>query len=83
MQKVTLDQSLRAKLNGLTTQIELCDDAGQTIGYFLPAEWHRQLLYAWAKAQVTDEELEQARQEPGGSSLAEILEKLEKGCATQ
>ena len=36
MTKVTVDQTLRSKL--LNGQVELCDEAGQTLGFFLTAE---------------------------------------------
>jgi hypothetical protein len=78
MSKVTLDQSLRAKINNLDSEVEFCDESGRTVGYYVPADWHHQLLYAWAKAQFTDEELEIARRQPGGRPLAEILARLEK-----
>jgi len=54
MNKIVLDTVLRSKLNNLDTEAEFCDEAGQTVGFFLPARRHRQLLYAWAKAQVSD-----------------------------
>lgn len=83
MQKVTLDSTLRARLNGLQAEVEVCDEAGQTVGYFVPADYHRQLLYAWAKAQVSPAELEEARKPAGGRSLKEILAALEgQGCAS-
>jgi hypothetical protein len=88
MQKITLDPALRARLNDLKSEVEVCDESGQTVGvcdesgqtvgYFLPAEWHLKLLYAWAKAEVTEEELEQARRETGGSSLDEIMARLQR-----
>ncbi len=37
-----------------------------------------QLLHAWADMQITDEELERRSREPGGCSLSEILERLER-----
>jgi|SRR5262249_52912939 len=76
MTKLTLDPQLREKLNGLDEQIEVCDEAGKTVGHFLPEAIYRKFVYAWLNAQVTDEELEQAAQEPGGCSLAEIWKKL-------
>lgn len=82
MQKVTLDPSLGAQFNGLKSEVELCDETGRTVGYFLPANWH-QALYAWANAQVSDEELETARRQTGGRPLADILARLEKPCATR
>jgi hypothetical protein len=76
MTKLTLDPQLRAKLNGLNEQIEFCDENGQTIGHFVPTDFYMQLVYAWLNAKVTDEELEQAAQEPGGRPLAEIWKSL-------
>ena len=77
MNKVTIDESLHAKLGSLSSEVEVCDESGQTVGYFVPADWHDDLLYAWAKAQVTDEELERARRQVGGQALADILARLE------
>lgn len=78
MQKLTLDSTLRARLNGLNAEVEVCDEAGHTVGYFLPADYHRQLLYAWAKAQVSPAELEEARKQSGGRSLKEIVGSMNK-----
>jgi hypothetical protein len=76
MNKIVLDGALRSKLNNLDAEVEICDETGHTVGFFLPVEQHRQLLYAWAKAQVSEGELEEARQEPGGRPLSEILARL-------
>lgn len=82
MQKLTLDPGLRAQFTNLKSEVELCDETGNTVGYFLPSDWHR-TLYAWANAQVTDAELEAARQQTGGASLADILARIDKPCATR
>jgi predicted nuclease with TOPRIM domain len=37
-----------------------------------------QLLHAWADTQITEEELDSRSREPGGCSLAELLERLQK-----
>ncbi len=68
-------------------QLTLCDDSGKLLGYFLPAEEyermkrleaeHRRLLYAWAKAQFTDEEIERAEADPEEFTTAEVLKYLE------
>lgn len=82
MPKLTLDPQLQAKLQNLTTELELCDESGKTLGFFLPAQRHRELIYAWLNAQVSDEELEEARREGGGRPLSQILADLEKRCDT-
>lgn len=76
MQTVTLDPALRAKLDDLHGPVELRDEAGRTLGHFLPAEEYRRLLLASAGPHLTDEALDRARREPGGRTLAEIWERL-------
>ena len=76
MTKVTLDESLKSKLNGLAEQVELCDETGQTVGHFLPPDLYRELLLAWADSQISPEELERRRREPRGRTLAEIWKSL-------
>jgi hypothetical protein len=76
MSKVILDDVLRSKLNGFTDELELCDEAGQTVGHFVPADMYKEMLYAWLNAQITDEEIEQLRQQNGGRPLAEIWKSL-------
>lgn len=76
MSKILLDDTLRSKLNGLNERLELCDATGRTVGHFLPDEMYKKMMCAWANAQVTDEELEQSFQEPGGRTLAEIWQDL-------
>ncbi|HEV2968994.1 MAG TPA: hypothetical protein VGY55_03325 [Pirellulales bacterium] len=76
MTKVVIDKSIRSTFSNLGEQIELCDETGRTLGYFLPAELHRQLLRAWAETQISDEELERRRNEPGGRTLDEIWSRL-------
>jgi hypothetical protein len=76
MTRIVIDEKLRTLLGSLAEPIELCDSAGQTIGHFLPEEAFKQMALAWANASVTDEELNQRRQEPGGRTLAEIWKDL-------
>jgi hypothetical protein len=74
MNKVTLDHSHRLTLDCPNSQVQVCDQQGRTVGYYLPAKIHDELLYAWAKSQVGEQELELARRQQGGRSLSEILE---------
>ena len=76
MNKVMLDEAVRAKLCN-ADEVELCDESGQEVGHFLSTQLYRRLLYDWANAQVTDDELERRRRQPGGRTLAEIWARLE------
>jgi hypothetical protein len=76
MGKITLDPSLKVKLNGLNEPLELCDERGTTVGHFLPEDTYRKYFYAWLKSQVSDEEIDRLRQEKGGKTLAEIKDGL-------
>jgi hypothetical protein len=76
MGKVILDPELRAKLNGLNEQLEICDEGGKPVGLYLPLEVYKKLLYKNVEVPFTEEELAQARREGGGRSLAEIWKSL-------
>ena len=78
MSKVVLDAALREKLGPLGHEVELCDESGRTLGFFVSPEVHRKLSYAWAKTLFTDEELALARAEPGGLTTEEAIEHLNK-----
>ncbi len=76
MGKVVLDEALKSKLNGLNEPVEVCDEAGRTVGQFLPQGLYRDLLVAWSKTWISDEELERLSQQQGGRPLAEIWKDL-------
>lgn len=77
MVKMILDSSLRAKFRDVA-EAELCDETGHTVGRFLSEEAYRRLVYDWANAQVTDQELQQGMREPGGRPLSAILSDLKQ-----
>lgn len=77
MTKVTLDDSLLAKLQSGDEPLELCAPSGETVGHFLPQKVYQRLLFDWANAKVTDEELQRRLQQPGGRTLADIWSRLE------
>jgi hypothetical protein len=77
MTKMTIDSDLCTRLRVTDADLELCDYSGHTVGFFVPPERHQQLLYAWAKTAVPEEELERARRQSGGQPLGEILAELE------
>ena len=76
MQKLTIPPEIQAKLSGLSGTFEMCDESGQTLGHFVPEGEYRKLLWAWANSEVTDEELDEAREEyrlHGGLTTAEAI----------
>ena len=86
MSKITLDAELRAKLNGLNEQLEVCDESGNTVGHFVPEDLYRDLLRSWAKTEFTDAEIEQARQEvkaEGGLTTSEAIAFIQKRIAAE
>jgi len=76
MNRIVVDQVLRSRLRNLDARLELCDEAGIVLGYFVPASERQRLLYEWARGQFSDDELARARAQSGRFSLAEILAEL-------
>jgi hypothetical protein len=78
---VILDPTTSAPFKGLAEHVELCDEAGKTLGFFLPPDFHHEVIYAWAKSLFTDEDIERSRQEyraGGGLTTAEAVAYLER-----
>jgi len=76
MTRVKLDEAVRAKLQK-ADEAELVDQSGQRVGHFLSEKLYYRLLYDWANAQISDEELERRHRQPGGRTLAEIWARLQ------
>ena len=76
MVQLSLDSDQLAELTGVN-DAPICDSTGRLVGHFLSDELYRRLLYDWANAQVSDEELDRRRQSPGGRKLSEILARLQ------
>ena len=76
MNKIILDSNWQAKLNGFEGPLELCDEAGKTLGHFLPEAIYRRFLQVWANSQVSDAEITELRKQSGGRGLAEIWQSL-------
>lgn len=78
MSKITLNPELKALLNGLDEQLEVCDESGLTLGRFLPEAYFKKILYAAIEASCphSEEERERRRHETGGRTLAEIWKRL-------
>jgi hypothetical protein len=76
MVQLNLDSDQLNKLTGVE-DARICDSTGRLVGHFLSEELYRRLLFDWANAQVTDEELDRRRRSPGGRKLSEILARLQ------
>lgn len=76
MKRVTLDRDLEAKVGSLHEEVEVCDEAGRTVGRFLPEGIYRRYLYEWANLQFDDEDLNRAARQPGKYTTAEVLDHL-------
>jgi hypothetical protein len=78
MSKITLDPTLRAKLNGLNESLVVCSESGEIVGHFLPADVYRKMLYKIAESQCphSPEQLKAMRNETGGRSLTELWKEL-------
>ena len=64
--------------HGYLHGVELRDEQGELVGYFVPPPLHRELILAWSRAHVSDDELEEARREPAGRPLSEIFSDLDQ-----
>lgn len=79
MNSILLDADLKAKLGDLQKQVDVVDVDGTPVGCFLPQPTYLRLLYDLARLEVSDEELQEAREDyrkNGGFTTAEILEYL-------
>ena len=76
MSKLILDSDLRAKLNGLSERIEICDESDQPLGVFLPFKEYQKLLGRAYDIPLSPEEIERRRKEKGGCSLEEFWRKM-------
>jgi CRISPR/Cas system-associated endonuclease Cas1 len=77
MARLTVSRELISHLVEAKGEVEVCDEKGETLGFFVPPAEHHELVYAWMREQFKDEkELERARAEiraEGGLTTAEVL----------
>jgi hypothetical protein len=77
MSQITVDDTLRARLRGLTEPLELRDEAGQTVGHYLPEAVYRLWLAVAADfPQLTPEEIQQRLQDQEGQPLETLWQRL-------
>ena len=73
---IVIDHELRSRLSGLDRQIEFNDEAGKTLGVFLPTEDYYQLLYRDVEIPFSDAEIARLRQAKEGCSLEEFWKRM-------
>ena len=80
MGKVILDAATRAKLHGLTEQLELYDEQGNLLAYCIPADPGLDSLPRLTQADAFTEEELNAAPDPNdpGRPLADILADLRR-----
>ncbi len=76
MTRVIADEGLKSKLKDFSESLEICDESGKILGDFQPLPVHDPDIYAWAKTEFSDEEIEKARKDPVSYTTVEVLEYL-------
>lgn len=76
MGTIVLDAELRAKLNGLNEKVDVCDEAGNVVGHFLPSEEYHRMLLQGVRVPFTEHEIEQFRKAGGVCTPEEFWKKL-------
>lgn len=75
MTRVILDRSATTKLHDVAGRVEVCDESGQTLGYFTPKV--DRSMYEGVEAPIGEADLRRIERDLGGRPLAEILADLE------
>ncbi len=79
MSKLTLDAPTIEKLRSVTETVEVCDEAGASLGLFSPKTRElNEKFAAWVRARHTVEELDRREAEggPRGRRLEEVVREL-------
>jgi len=78
MTAVEIQRDLKDRLSAGGQPVQLRDEEGHLVGFFVPADSGDVELWERARSAFTEEEIQQARQETGGQPLSEILDELEQ-----
>lgn len=78
METMVVDAELRARLRDLTVPLELLDEDGNILGCYTPLFRPANADELMKTCPYTDEQLEQFGNEPGGRTLTEIWQRLER-----
>jgi hypothetical protein len=77
MTRIRVDAALRQKLGGLTSEVELCDEAGNVLAKVVPVP--EQVIWDPLTPDISEEELQRRIQNPGKYyTTAELLAMMRK-----
>ncbi len=76
MTKLSLDQVTAATLARIDGEVELCDESGRTLGYYVAKKPTPTYDELWASCPTPLEELKRRAREETGRPLDEILREL-------
>lgn len=76
MTRITVDETTGKRLSEVSRRVELCDDRGHILGYFVPTL--DRSLYEGVEPQISEEELRRREAQGGGRPLKDILADLER-----
>jgi hypothetical protein len=77
MTRITLDATITDRLRQGGEVLEVCDETGQTVGYFHPVDGQSPSVRA-KQSPFSNEEIIARSQQRTGRSLKEILQELER-----
>jgi len=76
MEKIAVDAEMLEKLYDLRRPMELCDEAGNVLGRFLPVVDRAEFVPS--EPRISEEEIQRRRQQKATTfTTAEVLERLE------
>jgi hypothetical protein len=77
MQKIVINDVSQLQLFKTHDRVEVCDDEGNLIGYFVSCHEHDWKLYEWASTQLSDDELRNRKNQRGaGRATADVIKRL-------
>jgi hypothetical protein len=78
MSQIVLDEGQLAAANGLRSTVEVTDAKGEFVGYLISKKQLDKYMYAWAREEISDEELEKLAQEDGEIPHEEVMKHLQE-----
>ena len=75
---IVIDSALAAKFEGQSEETVVKTEDGRIVGLFTPVREGTAEDYAWAMAQVTEEEIQASLNSGPGRPLADILAELRR-----